>query len=92
MCRDHLWLSYRSFFSDYDKDGKNEHEKGASREPNTSLREDEITEQSLPNRTANRPKHSQVKQEKPVIPGLGVYSDSSDSEASSSDSSNEWRC
>lgn len=92
MCRDHLWLSYRSFFSDHDKDGNNEQEKGASKEPNTSLREDEITEQSLPNRTENRPKHSQLKQEKPVIPGLGVYSDSSDSEASSSDSSNEWRC
>ena len=82
-------IIFLSFFSGHDKDKDDVQEKSASKESNTSLREDEITVQSLPNRTENKPECNQVKQEKPVIPGLGVYSDSSDSEASSSDSSND---
>ena len=62
-------------------------EKTTSKEPNTSLGEGELMEQS--DRTEKEPEHSQVKQDKPVIPGLAVYSDSSDSETSSSDSCDE---
>lgn len=63
-----------------------------SRKSSTSLEEDELKEEILKSRTdtatkyETKPEHNQEKQAKQVIPGLGVYSDSSDSEASSSES------
>ena len=73
--------------------GAKEQEKEPSRKSSTSLEEDDAKEELLSkNRTDTTTKYEtkseqkQEKQAKQVIPGLGVYSDSSDSEASSSDS------
>ena len=63
-------------------------EKEPSGKSSTSAGEDKV----LKNKTATpvnyetKSEQNQEKQAKQVIPGLGVYSDSSDSEASSSDS------
>ena len=63
---------------------KNEEQKTeTTNKPDTNFFKNEIKDQlSATNRTEYKTDYNQGKQEKPVIPGLGVYSDSSDSEAS----------
>ena len=65
-----------------DKEKNEEQKKETTNKPDTSLSRNEIKDQLSTNRTENKTDYNQEKQEKPVIPGLGVYSDSSDSEAS----------
>ena len=63
-------------------------EKVPSGKSSTSSEEDEVVKNKT-GTSANyetKSEQNQDKQAKPVIPGLGVYSDSSDSEASSSES------
>ena len=79
-------------FSDHksvttDQDKNERQEKVTLTENSTSLAEDEIKDKIITNRTENKTESNQAKQEQSVIPGLGVYSDSSDSESSASDSS-----
>lgn len=63
-------------------------EKVPSGKSSTSSEEDEVLKIKTGVATNYETKYeqNQDKQAKPVIPGLGVYSDSSDSEASSSES------
>ena len=63
-------------------------EKLPSGKSSTSSEEDEVlkSETGTPANYETKSDQNQDKQAKPVIPGLGVYSDSSDSEASSSES------
>ena len=72
-----------------DKDKSEGQEILMSKQANTSFSKDKNRDQPLTKRTENKIEHKQEQQQKPVIPGLGAYSDSSDSEASSSDSCNE---
>ena len=62
-------------------------EKAPSGKSSTSSEEDEVlkTKTGIPVNYESKSEQNQEKQAKPVIPGLGVYSDSSDSEASSSE-------
>jgi len=77
--------NHKSVTTDQDKNERQE--KVTLTENSTSLAEDEIKDKIITNRTENKTESNQAKQEQSVIPGLGVYSDSSDSESSASDSS-----
>ena len=63
-------------------------EKVPSGKSSTSSEEDEVlkSKTDTPSNYETKSDQNQDKQAKPVIPGLGVYSDSSDSDASSSES------
>lgn len=63
-------------------------EKVPSRKSSASSEEDEVlkSKTGTPANCETKTEQNQEKQAKQVIPGLGVYSDSSDSEASSSES------
>ena len=73
-------------FSDHTAVGNNqENENASAKQRHTSLVENKTTDQLPANEAKTKTEQNQEGKQTPVIPGLGIYSDSSDSDTSDSD-------
>lgn len=70
-------------FSDHTAVGKNqENENVSATQRHTSLVENKTMDQLPGNEIKTKSEQNQAGEQRPIIPGLGIYSDSSDSETS----------